>query len=240
MSNHYHLVLSDPEGLLPVFVEELNKLIARSLNCHFGRWENFWSGGVQPSYVRLESEMNVLAKMVYTLANPTQAMLVARGQEWPGVRLFKHGRYKALKPAFFFRQCEKRGLPASIDLILSPAPVGCPKQAVDDVVTRAVRARERQLRERARRNGKRFAGAAAVRSRSIHQRPKRPAPRRGLNPRFACRDKWRRIEILSMDRAFVAAHAEARRAFIAGNSQVQFPPGTFQFVRSFGGRCDDA
>jgi len=34
MSTHYHLVVTDPFGLLPRFMENLNKLLAKVLNCH--------------------------------------------------------------------------------------------------------------------------------------------------------------------------------------------------------------
>src|SRR5688500_2790100 len=52
MGNHYHLVVTDPDGVLPWFVECLNKLVAKSMNAMRGRWENFWSTE-QASYVRL-------------------------------------------------------------------------------------------------------------------------------------------------------------------------------------------
>ena len=43
MSNHYHIILMDVEGRLPVFTETLNRLLAKSLNVYHSRAENFSS-----------------------------------------------------------------------------------------------------------------------------------------------------------------------------------------------------
>ena len=43
MSNHYHAVVHDPDGCLPAFLEHLHKMVAKTLNARWGRWENFWS-----------------------------------------------------------------------------------------------------------------------------------------------------------------------------------------------------
>ncbi|HET9960496.1 MAG TPA: transposase, partial [Polyangiaceae bacterium] len=43
MSNHYHAIVHDPLGTLPVFMEHLHKLAARALNARWGRWENLWA-----------------------------------------------------------------------------------------------------------------------------------------------------------------------------------------------------
>src|SRR6188768_2684461 len=78
MSNHYHLVITDPLGVLPVFVECLNKLVAKCMNASLGRWENFWAS--EPaSYVRLLDDEAILDKIAYVLCNPVQAALVKRG-----------------------------------------------------------------------------------------------------------------------------------------------------------------
>lgn len=70
LSNHYHIVVTDVRGLFPRFTEELGKLLARVLNCHHSRWENFFSAGEQTSQVALATEHDVMATTVYTLANP--------------------------------------------------------------------------------------------------------------------------------------------------------------------------
>ena len=239
LSNHYHIIVTDTEGQLPVFTEELNKLLARSLNCHHGRWENFFSAGDQTSQVALATEHDVMAKTVYLLANPTQAMLVSHGPDWPGVRIFRKGEYRAVKPGFFFRSEEAGGkLPQKVMLTLSPPPIGVQDTHCDDVVQKAVSAREQQLRERASLKRHRFLGAKAVKAQSIYRSPKTPAPKRGMSPRLACRDKWRRIEILGRLASFVSDYLEKRAAFIRGLVDVVFPAGTYYMARQFGVRCE--
>ncbi len=43
MSNHHHLVLTDPKGLLPDFLRELHRLTAKAINASQGQWENLWA-----------------------------------------------------------------------------------------------------------------------------------------------------------------------------------------------------
>ncbi len=240
LSNHYHIGVTDTEGRIPEFTEELNKLLARSLNCHRGRWENFWSGGDQTSQVTLASDFEVMAKLVYSLANPTKALLVSHGNKWPGVRLFHANKYRAKKPAFFFRNEEDGGkLPDSLDLTLTPPPIGVREDLCDDVVQRAVSAREKQLRDRAKAARKKFMGAAAVKAQNIYGSPKRPAEKRGISPRLACRDKWRRIEILAQLDTFVADYRAKLKEFVGGAKDVLFPAGTYLMTRQFGARCEE-
>jgi REP element-mobilizing transposase RayT len=83
LSNHYHLVVTDPRARLPEFQRYLDGLVARATNCCLGRWESFWDPDSY-SAVRLESATDVLDKIVYVLANPVAAGLVRHGSEWPG------------------------------------------------------------------------------------------------------------------------------------------------------------
>ena len=77
MSNHYHAVVEDPEGVLPAFLCHLHKMTARALNARWSRWENFWSA--EPTCaVRLVEGADVLDKTVYALANPIADHLVQR------------------------------------------------------------------------------------------------------------------------------------------------------------------
>ena len=241
MSNHYHIVLTDTKGNLPVFTEELHKLIARCLNCHHGRWENFWAASAQTSHVQLISSKDVLAKIAYTLANPTEALLISHGDKWPGVRLFRKGTYVAKKPKFFFRTKDKGGkLPKSLDLELTAPPIGVNEKLADDVVQKAASAREKRLRDAANAAGKRFLGAKGVLNQKIYSSPQAPASRRGLSPSVASADKWRRIEALAANAAFARDHEDARKSFITGDREAIFPFGTYRFARQFGACCAEA
>jgi hypothetical protein len=43
MSNHHHLVVTDPRGVLPEFLRELHRLTAKAINASQGQWENLWA-----------------------------------------------------------------------------------------------------------------------------------------------------------------------------------------------------
>lgn len=159
-SNHYHIVVTDPHGVLPAFVECLNKLVAKSVNASLGRWENLWASE-QASYVRLLDAEAVINKIAYTLCNPVQAGLVKRGKDWPGLRYGRPGSYPVRRPDVFFR--EEGSMPESVVLeITTPSLDGMSRREaqrrIDDVVAET----EQGERERVLRESGRFLGADAV------------------------------------------------------------------------------
>jgi hypothetical protein len=236
MSNHYHIVLTDPRGTLPIFTEELNKLIGRALNCHHDRRENFWSGSVQTNHLQLEGADAILDKAVYALANPTAAGLVSHGKKWPGVRLYEHGTYKARKPSFFFRAQEDGGMAERLDFELSPLPINASKRRINELVARAVSEKERELRAELRQTGRGFLGAAGAKRLSPSERPRASQSCRALIPRVACADRKRRAQILEFLAEFVRVYRERLRSYVAGERAVEFPLGTYRLVRQLGGR----
>src|ERR1700722_14996170 len=69
MSNHHHLVVTDPRGVLPDFLRELHRLTAKAMNAFQGQWENLWAA--EPaSVVRLVTDGDVEEKIAYVAANP--------------------------------------------------------------------------------------------------------------------------------------------------------------------------
>ncbi len=84
LSNHVHLVVTDPQARLPAFHQLLDALVARAMNAWLGRWETFWAPDSY-SAVKLLSPVDVVAKAAYVLANPVDAGLVAAGSAWPGL-----------------------------------------------------------------------------------------------------------------------------------------------------------
>lgn len=227
MPNHYHIICTDPHGTLPVFSEELNKLVGRCLNDLYDRKENFWAGGVPPSYVALEDETKIFDKTVYTLANPVAAGLVKSGKDWPGVLLFRPGTEVARRPSFFFRDDEAKGaLARRVRLELAPLPLAGQSRAVDQLEA-AVRAREKFLRAELQKQGRRFLGAKRVCLRSPFDSPLTVEPRRTLSPKLASADKKRRREALEELKAFVEAYRTARALWLSGLRSVVFPHGTY-------------
>ena len=78
ISNHYHLVVRDPEARMPEFLNYLNMFVSKCINVSRDRCENVWSTE-PPSTVTLTSDEDVLDKLTYPLTNPVPAGTVTRG-----------------------------------------------------------------------------------------------------------------------------------------------------------------
>jgi REP element-mobilizing transposase RayT len=225
MGNHYHIVLTDPLGVLPVFAECLNKLVAKCMNAMRGRWENFWSS--EPvSYVRLLDDEAIVDKIAYTLCNPVQEGLVKRGEQWPGLRLGRPGRYRVRRPKIFFR--EEGSMPASIALELTTPPLDeLSGREAQRHIDEAVAAREIAERDRVLAAGRVFLGRRAVIQQDPFASPTTREPRRELSPRVASRNKWLRIETLARCAEFARHYREALTAWCEKKRNAVFPPGTY-------------
>ena len=222
LSNHYHLLLTDPHARLPAFSQFLDSLVARSLNALYGRWEHFWAPGSY-SAVALATPEDVLAKAAYLLANPVAAGLVRSAKSWPGLWSSPDAIGTSLeveRPAHFF---DPEGqLPRSIELPLRAPPGFESTTAFRTALTAAL-----AVQEEAERKGKAFLGAARVLSQKPTGRPVPGEPRRQLNPRVAARDKWKRVERLRQLVGFLEAYYAAWEARRAGDLGSRFPAGTY-------------
>jgi REP element-mobilizing transposase RayT len=232
MSNHYHLVVTDPEGRLPEFLMWLHEFVAKSLNAEYGRWENFWSSE-QTNCVVLVDPAAVLEKIVYTLNNPVAAGLVSHGRQWPGLRFYTPGPRRIERPSGFFRECGPTPEVVTLDVVPSPLGAVSAHQAIARIED-AVAAAEAEVRALRRRAGKRFLGRKAICAQRWTDRPHTEEPRRGIVPRIASRNKWRRIEALQRSKQFVVDHRVASRRWRSGQLDTIFPPGTYLMRVRFG------
>jgi REP element-mobilizing transposase RayT len=237
LSNHFHLIVTDPDARLPAFEQYLDSLVARAVNASLGRWESFWAPSSY-SAVALNSHEDILAKAAYVLANPVAAGLVARGSDWPGLwsapAQIGGSTLVARRPSVFFRT--NGYMPDTAELALTvPA-------AFDPADFRARLAEELDaLEARARREiaagGRTVLGVAKVLAQKATSRPAPGEPRRGLNPRVAARDRWKRIEALARLVEFRRAYRAARDALRAGVRDVVFPCGTYALRVRYGVAC---
>ena len=86
MSSHYHSVVYDRYGFLSEYLRDFHGVMGRFgsardevVNC------KFWSSQDTDAMV-LGDVPTVIKKVVYTLANPTKDFIVARPEDWIGVR----------------------------------------------------------------------------------------------------------------------------------------------------------
>jgi REP element-mobilizing transposase RayT len=237
LSNHAHLVVTDPHARLPAFLQLLDALVARAVNASLGRWEAFWAPDTY-SAVKLESPEDLVDKTAYVLANPVAAGLVATGSAWPGLwsAPASIGGEPLLvrRPKGFFDP--KGGLPEVIAFSLAVPPGFESAEQFRDAVARALEAREDEARSRRRGRGG-FLGVARVLAQKPTTRPAGGEPRRKLNPRVAARDKWKRIEALGRLVEFLRAYRQAWIARCAGEDGVVFPCGTYQMRVVHGVAC---
>lgn len=237
MSNHLHLVVSDPRAELPAFLQYLNGQVAKAMNCHLDRCESFWGPGSYNA-VELLAPGDVIDKTAYALANPAAEGLVRTGAEWPGLwskpKRIGGKPYVARRPKVYF---DAEGeLPEQIELQLTvPRGFASPDEFRGELEA-ALAIKEA---EAYRQYGGRFLGVKAVLAMRPTHRPATPEPRGEgrIRPRIAARDKWLRIEALQRLKGFLAAYREAWAEWTAGRRSVVFPPGTYLLRVAHGVAC---
>ncbi len=238
LSNHFHLVLTDPEAKLPEFMRDLASLVARALNTALSRSEAFW-GPPTYSAVALASPKDIVDKTVYVLGNPVSAGLVERARDWPGacspVELLGGGVLKIERPAGFFRP--DGPMPASVAFELTVAPGFSSGAEFQERVAATLAVREEKAARELRARGRTFVGAERVRAQDPSARPTSFEPLRRLNPRIAARDAPTRIAALAALTEFRRAYRVAWAKFKAGVRDVLFPAGTYGLRVVYGVRC---
>jgi len=155
LSDHIHLVVTDPNSVLPDFMQCLDLLVAKTVNAYRGRWECLWTPGSY-SAVELETPDDVLAKFVYVLANPVRAGLVSHAKDWKGATSVRwsYGETRMFdRPRGFF---DVGGImPAEVELTLVPPPGFDDRtnDELDRLVIERLRAEETQIRAERRAKG---------------------------------------------------------------------------------------
>jgi len=233
LSNHLHLVLTDPKARLPAFQQYLASFVARALNAHLGRREYLWAAGTYSAVV-LGAPEDVLSKAAYTLANPVAAGLVPAGHLWPGLWSAPDSigtTIRVKRPDHFFD--EEGDLPEYVDLELKVPPGFGSTQDFRDQLQAELSRQEQAARDEV----SSFLGVARVKAQSPFARPRSGEPRGQLSPRVAARDKWRRIELLQQLKSFLTDYWEALQLWREGKVDPVFPAGTYLMRVAHGVAC---
>lgn len=241
LSNHYHLVITDPDAKLPQFMRDLNQAVARALNVYRKRRESLWESGKTYSAVRLETPESVLEKMVYALANPVAAGLVEFGTEWPGLRSTPEEigtrEFVVERPKFFFGKDKPER--CTLRLVVPPEFRDRDHEEFRGDLSAALEAKEEEHRSERHAKNERFEGVDAIRAQSPTDTPETPREALGkLNPRVACRDKWKRVERLALLATFLVKYVKALARYCRGETDVEFPAGTYAMRVRYGVRCE--
>ncbi len=239
MSNHFHLLVTDPHARLPDFHRYLDGLVARAVNATLGHREAFW-GEDSYSAVRLEGAATIFDKLVYVLLNPVTAGLVQRGTEWPGLwsdpGLMNGGVIEVARPERFFRK--KGPLPAVARLTLQPPPGFELDETFVEKLRERVREEEDEVAARLRDDGVKFLTAQRVLAQRPFARPATREPLRTLNPRIACRDPDDRRDALARLKTFLHRYRAALKAWREGARDALFPEGTWLMRVRHAARCE--
>jgi putative transposase len=238
MSNHLHLVVTDPEAMLPAFGQYLDGLIGRAMNAVLGREEDFWGPGPF-SAVTLAGPDDLLDKAAYVLANPVTAGLVRRGRKWPGLwsrpEWIGGAGLEFQRPAIFFRKGGK--MPERATLALVPPPGFGSAREFREALGAELERREQAVAAERFGRGEDFLGVDQVLAQPTTARPRSVEQLGGLRPRVAARDKWRRIEVLARLADFVSDYRQALAAWRKGATGVIFPAGTYLLRVTHGVAC---
>jgi REP element-mobilizing transposase RayT len=223
LSNHFHLVLTDPTASLPLFHQYLDSLVARATNALYGLWDTFWDPDSYNATV-LDSAEDVVDRCAYVLANPVAAGLVHQARKWPGLWSSPADvgrRMEIERPKHFF---DPNGyMPERIAFTLAVPPGFESAEAFRLQLEAALASRE----ARAFSKHQRFFGVARILKQRVLARPGTPERRPRLRPRFAARNPGRRLELAGRLRAFLAEYRDALVGWREGNREVVFPDGTY-------------
>ena len=224
MSNHYHAVVTDPRGILPAFLEECHRSLAKALNASQGQWENLWDARPTNALVLARVE-DVLRKVGYLVTNPVDAGLVAHPHEWPGVLEWTPKTIRIARPDVYFDPAGTA--PASVELaiVLPPAAEGMPGWV--EALRAEVRANLEAAHRSMRAHGMPFLGAATVKKGSFLTRAKSYEERRRIVPKIAAANREVRVAMLRAYRAFHGLYCAALDAWRGGNREAVFPRGTW-------------
>jgi putative transposase len=232
MSNHIHVVLTDPDGIAPLFVQAMNQNIARYVNCSLGRFGAMWEGGARPNYCVLPESGDVLDKVVYTLTNPVKAGLVSQHHLWPGaissVAQVAKGSITTKRPAKFFAKTDDPTL-LTRELILTPVPRAEVMSAEDygRYLARRVEETEAAIAADRESMGLRWLGRKECLKLDPFDAPTKKWSPFTRNPKVSSKHEEARKAWILRLKQFRSHYGEAKRAFRSGNRDAPFPPGTF-------------
>jgi REP element-mobilizing transposase RayT len=236
MSNHYHIVLSDPNGQLPKFQQILNSFVARATNASHRRVGTFWEN---ESFTapELPEDADVVDKCVYVLANPCTADLVERAREWPGLSSWKLDYGNSIvttRPSFFGED-----MPATLELEIVRPPVmpELSDQQLRAEIRRRTIEREQKLMVERKAAGRTVMGVEAVLRQSIDDRPRTRDERFGTRPTVSTRSVWAREACLQRNADWLCRYRDALTRYVQGIRDALFPFGTYLMKVRFSVCC---
>ena len=232
MSTHEHIVLTDPLGCLPRFLQQYHRVIALAVKV-LRAWEGAVWNDEKTSLVELCTPEAVVEKLAYVMTNPVSAGLVERAHLWPGLTTLPSqlgsDTRTASRPNFFFDPNNVKW-PHRATLKLVPVPgIGMTVDELREAVLREVDARERAAGGGSRKRARTGSGPRGLAKLSPYTRARSWEPLRSRNPTFAVgrgrSDAF--FACVERIRAFREHYREALASWRAGLRSAVFPAGTW-------------
>jgi REP element-mobilizing transposase RayT len=243
-SNHFHLIVTDLEGRLSEFMQELNRTAARCLMEYYrarfprARLEGLWSAASSYTETLLVNAAAVRKELVYTFTNPVKDGLVRDYRKWPGFNsrpsYWRQGSRTVKRPDFYFKNTPQT---LSYQMVAPTQLGGELEQVIEDVETH-IRDEQQQIATNMAAQGRSFAGVKAVLQTSPLDSPNTPRPRGKLKPALAAGGDGKAMSAAATAlKLFRIAYREAWKRFKELGEAV-FPGGTLLMARRFGVECE--
>jgi REP element-mobilizing transposase RayT len=232
MSNHEHLVVTDKDGRIPDFLRDYHRALALGTKVLRG-WEGTLWDSDPSSRVQLCTAQAVIEKLAYLMANPVQAALVHRAEDWPGINTLPHDlgskTWTVARPDFYF-DADNPQWPTTATLRLTMPRTPWAQQEVQRRVAQELMRLESEAHCRIRAKGLRVLGRSGVLRGSPYERSTSWEPLRGTNPSIAAGRGQRQafFQAANLLRTFRAAYRLALEWWRRGYRDVVFPTATWQ------------
>ncbi|MFN0060487.1 MAG: transposase [Planctomycetota bacterium] len=242
---HYHLVITDLLGSLPLFEAWLNRHVALIAKILRGIYENVFAigsysavslnapiaGDVDRPPRLLETPEDVLAAMDYVELNCVESRLVSSPGLWPGVTSWMRrlNEPEVIKrPEVYFSRISEV-VPEAATLVIEKPPVFGDIDLAEfaGMRTERLQARQASLLADFAERGFKFLGLRNILRMRHTDRATSIELIGGLNPHIAGKDRSIRIGRIRALRAFRRQHRDALIAF-ATDRAVEFPAGTYR------------
>ena len=232
MSTHEHLIVTDSDGQIPDFLRDYHRELALGTKV-LRRWEGTLWDSEPTSRVQLCTPQAVIEKLAYIMANPVDAALVHRADDWPGLITLPHDlgskTWTVERPDFYFDP-DNPLWPKTATLRLTMPRTPWAQQEVRYRVEHELARQESEARTRVRAKGWRVLGESGVLRSSPYERATSWEPQRDLNPNIAVGRAQRQVfcQAVKVLQTFRRAYRSALDKWREGYRHVVFPAATWQ------------
>lgn len=258
MSNHIHILLTDVGACYPMFVQELDSLLARNLNALRGQGGAVFEEGYGAQV--LLSDREVLRKLIYMYGNPVRANLVAKARHWKGCTslgvhfgqvhrasrpktgIWKgkwvHTRRRGSKRSRRAEYACRTKFPeeAKVPLVRPAIMLDLDDEQLYQRVLEGLDAYELQCASDRIAHGKSVLGWRRVVKQHYMATPP-PEELFTRNPKFSGGDQKKRRSALAWYKEFLSRYRAALQAYRDGDRTAAFPQGTYQMLHQHGVPC---